>query len=37
MTNLEKIVKSIDAERILDILVLIAQSEQCAAPVCIHY
>lgn len=32
MTNLEKIVKSIDADRIPDILVLIAQSEQCAMP-----
>lgn len=32
MTNLEKIVKSLDADRMLDIFVLIAQSEQCAAP-----
>ena len=32
MTNLEKIVKSLDADRIPDLLVLIARSEQCAAP-----
>ena len=32
MTNLEKIVKSIGADRIPDILVLIARSGRCAAP-----
>lgn len=32
MTNLEKIVKNIGADRMQDILVLIARSEQCAAP-----
>ncbi len=32
MTNLEKIVKSIDADRMPDLLVLIARSERCVAP-----
>lgn len=32
MTNLEKIVKSIGADRMQDLLVLIARSERCAAP-----
>ena len=32
MTNLEKIVKSIDADNIPDILVLVARSTLCAFP-----
>ena len=32
MTNLEKIVKSIGADRMQVLLVLIARSERCAAP-----
>lgn len=32
MTNLEKIVKSLDADRMPDLLVLIARSGRCAAP-----
>ena len=32
MTNLEKIVKSLDADRMTNLLVRIARSERCAAP-----